>query len=129
MKKTFFLFPGLLASLAFSGCMWGRAQVNDPTVADRARAVKPGVTRVSELDGILKAQPTIRIPGRSSTILGYTYSDTKNHGLMLVAVNFLRSTTVTDTLYIETDPSSETVLHVHIPPKRQTEWRFWPFGD
>lgn len=116
-------------TLSFSGCMWGRVKVNDPSVADSARLVKPGVTRVSELNDILKMQPTLRMPGKDITLLGYTYSDTKNNGLMLVVVNLMRSETVTDTLYIEADPVTQIVKKVHIPPKRTLEWRFWPFGD
>lgn len=116
-------------TLSFSGCMWGRVKVNDPSVADSARLVKPGVTRVSELSDILKMQPTLRMPGKDITLLGYTYSDTKNNGLMLVVVNLMRSETVTDTLYIEADPVTQIVKKVHIPPKRTLEWRFWPFGD
>ena len=112
-----------------SGCMWGRVKVNDPSVADSARSIKPGSTHISELENILKVQPTFRMPGKDMTLLGYTYSDTKNNGLMLIAVNFMRSTTVTDTLYIEADPVTQIVRKVHIPPKRTPEWRFWPFGD
>lgn len=113
----------------FSGCMWGRVKVNDPSVVDSARSIKLGSTHISELENILKVQPTFRMPGKDMTLLGYTYSDTKNNGLMLVAVNFMRSTTVTDTLYIEADPVTQIVRKVHIPPKRTPEWRFWPFGD
>ena len=109
--------------------MWGRVKVNDPSVADSARSVRPGATRVSELDDILKMQPTLRMPGKDMTLLGYTYSDTKNNGLMLVVFNFMRSETVTDTLYIEADPVTQIVKKVYIPPKRTLEWRFWPFGD
>ena len=113
----------------FSGCMWGRVKVNDPSVVDSARFIKPGSTHISELENILKVQPTFRMPGKEMTLLGYTYSDTKNNGLMLIAVNFMRSTTVTDTLYIEADPVTQIVRKVHIPPERTLEWRFWPFGD
>ena len=113
----------------FSGCMWGRVKVNDPSVVDSASSIKPGSTHISELENILKVQPTFRMPGKDMTLLGYTYSDTKNNGLMLIAVNFMRSTTVTDTLYIEADPVTQNVRKVHIPPKRTPEWRFWPFGD
>ena len=112
-----------------SGCMWGRVKVNDPSVVDSARSIKPGSTHISELENILKVQPTFRMPGKDMLLLGYTYSDTKNNGLMLIAVNFMRSTTVTDTLYIEADPVTQNVRKVHIPPKRTPEWRFWPFGD
>jgi hypothetical protein len=113
----------------FSGCMWGRVKVNDPSVVDSARFIKPGSTHMSELENILKVQPTFRMPSKDMTLLGYTYSDTKNNGLMLIAVNFMRSTTVTDTLYIEADPLTQIVKKVHIPPERTLEWRFWPFGD
>lgn len=113
----------------FSGCMWGRVKVNDPSVVDSARSIKPGSTHISELENILNVQPTFRMPGKDMILLGYTYSDTKNNGLMLIAVNFMRSTTVTDTLYIEADPVTQIVRKVHIPPKRTLEWRFWPFGD
>ena len=113
----------------FSGCMWGRVKVNDPSVVDSARFIKPGSTHMSELENILKVQPTFRMPSKDMTLLGYTYSDTKNNGLMLIAVDFMRSTTVTDTLYIEADPVTQIVRKVHIPPKRTLEWRFWPFGD
>ena len=113
----------------FSGCMWGRVKVNDPSVVDSARFIKPGSTHMSELENILKVQPTFRMLSKDMTLLGYTYSDTKNNGLMLIAVNFMRSTTVTDTLYIEADPMTQIVRKVHIPPKRTLEWRFWPFGD
>lgn len=111
------------------GCMWGRVKVNDPTVADRAKQIEPGVTTVSELDGILKAQPTLRIPGESTTLLGYTYSDTKNNGLLLIVANFIRTTTITGTVYVEADSSSKIVKMVHIPAKHEVPWRFWPFGD
>jgi hypothetical protein len=113
----------------FSGRMWGRVKVNDPSVVDSARSIKPGSTHISELENILKVQPTFRMPGKDMTLLGYTYSDTKNNGLLLIAVNFMRSSTVTDTLYIEADPVTQIVRKVHIPPKRTPEWRFWPFGD
>ena len=126
-KFSFVCIAGAFAS--FSGCMWGRVKVNDPTVVDSARAIKPGVTHVSELENILKVQPTLRMPGKDMTLLGYTYSDTKNNGLLLIAVNFMRSSPVTDTLYIEADPVTQIVRKVHIPPKRTPEWRFWPFGD
>lgn len=129
MKKCLFFLPAAVALTLLSGCLWSRVKVNDPTVADRARDVKPGVTRTAELEDILRARPSLHLPGKDTTLLGYTYSDTKNHGLMLVVVNFMRSTTVADTLYIETDPATQLVRKVHIPEKRNVDWRFWPFGD
>ena len=50
-------------------------------------------------------------------------------GLMLLFVNFDRSTTVTDTLYVEGDKTTGLVSSLVVPEKRELEWRFWPFDD
>ena len=126
MKKL--LLALALTSLT-QGCMWSRSRINDPTVADRAYLIKPGVTKVTEIAGILGAQPTMRMPGKEKTLLGYTYGDTKSNGLMLIVFNFGRSTTVTDTLYIEVDAQTGIVVNVYPPKKHAIAWRFWPFGD
>lgn len=115
--------------LLVPGCMWGRMQVNDPTVADRARRIRPGVTRGDQIVEIIGAQPSLRMPQKDYTLFGYTYADTKSHGLMLLVVNFTRSTTVTDTLYIEVDAKSGVVSNVYFPKHHELEWRFWPFDD
>lgn len=111
------------------GCMWGRMQVNDPTVADRARRIRPGVTRGDQVAEIIGAQPSMRMPQKDYTLFGYTYADTKSHGLMLLLVNFTRSTTATDTLYIEVDAKTGVVSNVYFPKHHELEWRFWPFDD
>lgn len=112
-----------------SGCMWSRLQINDPAVAERAKAIRPGVTKAEEIAGIIGAQPTMRLPGKDFLLFGYTYGDTKGNGLMLIAFNFMRSTTVTDTLYIESDAKTGLVTQVYLPQHHEVEWRFWPFGD
>ncbi len=127
--RPFLLVVGGLALTMLSGCMCGRARTNDPSIAQRARAIHVGTTKTADLKRILNAEPTIRLPGKDVTYYGYTYGDTKNHGLMLILVNFSRSTTVTDTLYVEVDPKTDIVQEVHIPPSRITIWNFWPFGD
>lgn len=114
--------------MLMSGCMWSRVVVNDPAVVERSRAIKEGVTRESELDGILAAKPTMRMPGKSAHTLAYTFSDTKHNGLMLIFFNFTRSTTVAETLYVDVDPKTGTVKKVHRPEVPEIEWRFWPFG-
>ena len=118
-----------LLPLVLSGCMWGRMRINDPTVADRARMVRPGVTRGDQVADVIGAQPTMRLPGKDQTLFGYTYGDTKSHGLMLILVNFTRSTTVTDTLYVQVDNKTGLVTDVHHPPHHDIEWRWWPFED
>ncbi len=127
--RQFLLVVACLALTMLSGCMWGRARTNDPSIAQRARAIRVGTTKTADLKRVLNAEPTIRLPGKDATYYGYTYGDTKNHGLMLILVNFSRSTTVTDTLYVEVDPKTDIVQKVHIPPRHTSTWRFWPFGD
>lgn len=119
----------IVALVALQGCMWGRMQINDPTIADRVKLIRPGVTRAENLASILGAQPTMRMPGKDRLLLGYTYGDTKANGLVLILFNFSRSTTVTDTLYIEADAKTGVVTAVYPPKKHDVEWRFWPFGD
>lgn len=111
------------------GCLWNRMKVNDPTVADRAKAIVVGTTKGEELPTLLGAQPTMRMPGKGKLVQGYTYSDTKTGGLMLIIFNFTRSSTDAETLYVEVDAKSDIVTGVYIPPERQVEWRFWPFGE
>ena len=124
MNTYRFFIPLLSAlSLMMSGCMWSRVVVNDPAVVERSRAIKEGVTRESELDGILAAKPTLRMPGKNAHTLAYTFSDTKHNGLMLILVNFTRSTTVAETLYVEVDPASGTVKKVHRTEVPEIEWR------
>ena len=120
---------GALALLMLQGCMWGRMQINDPKIVDRVKLIRPGVTRTADLASILGAQPTMRMPGKERVLLGYTYGDTKSNGLVLILFNFSRSTTVTDTLYIEADAKTGLVTAVYPPKKHDIEWRFWPFDD
>ena len=79
MKKLMRLwvrFVGcMLLPLVLSGCMWGRMRINDPSVADRARMIRPGVTRGDQIVDIIGAQPTMRMPGKEQTLFGYTYGD------------------------------------------------------
>ncbi len=127
MMKHIFLV--VTSALMLSGCLWGRMRMNDPSITERARLIRVGRTTGAQLADILKAEPTMRLPGKDATLYGYTYGDTKTHGLMLVIVNFTRATAVTDTLYVEVDPKTDLVRKVHVPPKREIEWEYWPFGD
>lgn len=119
----------LSCAACLSGCMWSRVRINDPTVADRARAIRSGVTRAEDIVKIIGAQPTMRLPQKDYTLYGYTYGDTKVNGLVLILFNFTRSTTVTDTLYVEVDAKTGVVSQVYYPRHHEIEWRFWPFGD
>lgn len=124
--------PLLLAVLALAvlpGCMWSRTRMNDPAVLERARAIRPGVTKAVDLPALLGAQPTRkRTEGRTVTY-EYTYSDAKSKTFTLIIVSFSRTEDVTETLYIETD--AETGLVTRVPKLRHhdPEWRFWPFGE
>lgn len=111
----------------FGGCVWGRRQVNDPTIADRARAIKVGVTKGADLPAIVGVQPTLRKTGKDLMVCEYSYGDTKVCNLNLIVVNFGRSSTVNETVYVEVDTRSDIVTKLYIPPKHEIEWRFWPF--
>ena len=119
----------ILSVLLLQGCMWNRMRINDPGIAQRASAIKPGVTKGAEVPRLLGAQPTMRMPGKDRHTYGYTYGDGKTGGLMLILFNFTRTSTVAETLYVEVDPANDLVTGLYIPPARELDWRFWPFGD
>ena len=129
MKRLVKTFAAVALASVCTGCMWGRVKVNDPTVADRAAWIRPGKTKVSELGGLLHADPSLRMPIQDGTILGYTYADSKANGLILILFNFTKSQTVAQTLYVMIDPATEIVKKVYIPERKEIEWEFWPFGD
>ena len=112
-----------------SGCMWSRARINDPEILERAKAIKPCVTKARELPAILKAQPTRkRREGRLVTY-EYSYSDSKSKTFSLILVSFSRTEDTTETLYVETDAETGVVLRVPKLEHHDPEWRWWPFGE
>lgn len=129
MKNAVLLTVLVLMSSLLQGCLWGRMRINDPTVVERARGIKVGQTRGVDVPRILHAQPTMRMPGKERLMYGYTFGDTKTEGLVLLLFNFTRSSTLAETLYVEVDAKSDMVTNIYIPPARDLEWRFWPFGD
>lgn len=129
ITKTLMTAAFTAAVTLASGCMWSRVKVNDPDIVSRSYSIREGRTAESELDGILKARPTMRIPGKDTRTLAYSFSDTKHNGLMLLVVNFTRSTTIAETLYVDIDPVTGKVKKVHRPDLPAVEWRFWPFSD
>ena len=120
---------GLLLACGFSGCMWGRVQVNDPGIVVRAKGIKVGVTTANELAGLLRAEPTLRLPGKETQTLGYTFAETKSNGLILIILNFSKTQTVTETLYVEVDAATQVVRKVHIPGRPEIKWEWNPFGE
>lgn len=116
----------VLAAALLQGCMWGRVQTNDPGIRGRAEAIRVGVTREADLRAILDGDPTVRMPVKDRTVLGYTYSDTKSHGLMLILFNFMKTQTVSATVYVELDAQG-VVSRVTVPEERTVPWEFWPF--
>ena len=118
----------MLASLA-PGCMWSRARINDPEIVERAKAIRPSVTKAEELPSILKAQPTRkRREGRLVTY-EYSYSDAKTKTFSLLLVSFSRTEDTTETLYVETDAETGLVMRVPKLERHDPEWRWWPFGE
>ena len=116
-------------SMALSGCMWSRARINDPAILDRAKTIRPGVTKADELPAILKAQPTRKRPEGSLVTYEYSYSDTKSKTFSLILVTFSRTEDVTETLYVETDAATGVVTRVPKLVHHEPEWRWWPFGE
>ena len=116
-------------SMVLSGCMWSRARINDPAILDRARAIRPGVTKAEELPAILKAQPTRKRPEGNLVTYEYSYSDTKSKTFTLILVTFSRTEDVTETLYVETDAATGVVVRVPKLVHHEPEWRWWPFGE
>ena len=119
----------VLLAVLMSGCMWSRARINDPAILDRARAIRPGVTKADELPAILKAQPTRKRPEGGLVTYEYSYSDTKSKTFTLILVTFSRTEDVTETLYVETDAATGVVTRVPKLVHHEPEWRWWPFGE
>lgn len=111
------------------GCMWSRARLNDPEIVERASAIVPGVTKVSDLSGLLRAQPTRMHKAGDNLVYEYSYSDAKTKVFTLILLSFSRTESVTETLYIEADAKSGVVTRVPRQKRHEPEWRFWPFGD
>ena len=117
-----------LAALA-DGCMWSRARLNDPEIVERASAIVPGVTKVSDLPRLLRAQPTRMHRDGNALVSEYSYSDSKTKTFTLILVSFTRTESVTETLYVESDAETGVVRRVPRQRRHEPEWRFWPFGD
>lgn len=128
MKRAIKLCVALFLPCVLSGCMWGRMQVNDPDIVLRARAIRVGETTADQLPVLLRAEPTMRLPGKDRQILGYTFSDTKSNGLVLILLNFSKTQTVAETLYVEVDSATQVVRKVHVPSRPDIKWDWYPFG-
>ena len=112
-----------------SGCIWSRARINDPAIVERAKAIRPGVTKTVDLPSILKAQPTRERTDGKSVTYEYSYSDAKSETFTLILVTFSRTEDVTETLYVEADKATGLVTRVPKLPPHESEWRCWPFDD
>lgn len=101
--------------------------MNDPSIVERAKTIRPGVTKAVEVPRILGAPPMMRLMSKDAHYYNYTFGDTKNQGLMLMVVNFSRTSSYNSTLSVEVDPASGVVREVYLPKIPKLEWRFWPF--
>lgn len=123
------LFASLTLAVLMSGCIWSRARINDPEILERAKAIKPSVTKVEDLSRILKAQPTRKRREGKLMTYEYSYSDTKSKTFTLILVSFSRTEDTTETLYVETDAETGVVVRVPKLEHHDPEWRWWPFGE
>ena len=114
---------------ASAGCMWSRMRMNDPEIANRARAITPGRTQVADLPRILGAQPTRKRTVGDAITYEYSYSDAKTKSFSLILVSWSRTENVTETLYVEADARTGLVTAVPRLVHHEPEWRFWPFDD
>ena len=119
----------VLCALAVSGCIWSRARVNDPKIVERAKLIRPGVTREADLPALLAGQPTRRRFEDGKTIYEYSYSDAKTETFSIIILSFSRTEDVSETLYVEVDPKTGLVTRVPKLTAHEPEWRCWPFGD
>ena len=118
-----------LCAACLTGCIWSRARINDPEILERAKAIKPSVTKVEDLPRILKAQPTRKRREGKLMTYEYSYSDTKSKTFTLILVSFSRTEDTTETLYVETDAETGVVVRVPKLEHHDPEWRWWPFGE
>ena len=119
----------VICALCVSGCIWSRARINDPAIVERARAIRPGVTRAADLPSLLKAQPTRQRTDGTTVIYEYSYSDAKTETFTLILLSFSRTEDVTETLSVEADAATGLVTRVPKLVTREPEWRCWPFDD
>ena len=119
----------VLLSPCLSGCIWSRARVNDPKIVERAKLIRPGVTREADLPALLAGQPTRRRLEDGKTVYEYSYSDAKTETFSIIILSFSRTEDVSETLYVEVDPKTGLVTRVPKLTAHEPEWRCWPFGD
>ena len=119
----------VLCALAVSGCIWSRARMNDPKIVERAKLIRPGVTREADLPALLAGQPTRKRFEDGKTIYEYSYSDAKTETFSIIVLSFSRTEDVSETLYVEVDPKTGLVTRVPKLTAHEPEWRCWPFGD
>lgn len=117
-----------LLATGTTGCIWNRMKMNDPEIVTYAKNIIPEKTKVSELKSLLHAEPTIKMPAKGGEQFVYTFSDSKSEGLMLLLVNFTKTTTTASSLFIEAGTNG-IVKAVHIPHSPEPAWEFWPFGE
>lgn len=118
------------ASLTASGCIFHRLEVNDISVAERARGIQPGVTLESELPALLGTQPTsfITTPD-GGKLLVYSYGLAKTGGFNLIVLSVQRTNQGLDTMFIQIAPDGvvrRTWIGDH---SEEVEWGWWAFGD
>ena len=118
-----------LLVLLMPGCVWSRARINDPEILERAKAIRPSVTKAGELPAILKAQPTRKRREGKLMTYEYSYSDTKTKTFSIILLSFSRTEDTTETLYVETDAETGVVVRVPKLTHHDPEWRWWPFGE
>lgn len=110
------------------GCMFHKVEVNDISVAERARTITPGVTHESELAELLGTEPTnfITLPD-GGRLLVYSYGLAKTGGLNLIVISIQKTNEGLDTMFIRLRPDG-VVLRAWIGDhSEEVEWDWWAF--
>ena len=122
----------VLAAAAFvvPGCVFHKVQVNDPQLAVKAKTVVPGVTRESELKGILGVEPTSFITLKDGgRLLTYAYGLSKTGGLNLIIFSTQKTNSGLDTAFIMVRADGvvqKTWIGDH---SQDITWDWWAFGE
>lgn len=129
LGKLSIAFLFLAVMIVTEGCMWSRARLNDPEILERAKAIKPGVTKIADLPNILQAQPTRMHKTDHCLVYEYSFADSKTKVFTIILLSFSRTESVSETLYVEADIETGVVTRIPQLSQHDPEWRFWPFGD
>jgi hypothetical protein len=125
--------PGavLLAAAAVpAGCSFQKVELNDPSIAHKARNIVLGETREEQLLEILGVEPTSFITLKEGgRLLNYAYGLSKTGGLNLIVFNTQKTNSGLDTMFLKISPEGVVTKAWIGDHSSDVEWDWWAFGD